>query len=147
MYLDSLTELSNAQDVHAGSCASTNSYNFGLRHNYDDGWNSHSAAPNPGQGEPMRVLFTVTTAFTGGTGTYLQVKLQDSADDTTFADLSGGATGQIPVASLVAGYQFELIVPDKCRQYMQAYYSMDAAFGAAAISADIVRDVQTNRVW
>ena len=145
MILDSLAELGYQQDIHAGSCASTNSYNFGLRHNYDDAWNPHSGPPNPGQGNPMRVLFTVTTAFAGGTS--LQVNLQDSADDTTFADMVAGATEAIPLASLVEGFQFELFVPDSCRQYMQAYYTLVGAFTAGAISADIVLDVQTARTW
>ena len=148
MILDTLTELSNAQDIHAASAASTNSYNFGTRANYDDGWNSHPGNPNPGRGNPVRVLFTVTTAAAAGDAAKtLTVNLQDSADDSTFANLSGGATGAITGATLVAGYQWEIFIPDTCRQYMQAYYTLSAAFTSLAISCDVVLDAQTNRSW
>jgi hypothetical protein len=147
MILDTLSELSNAQDIHAASVASTNSYNFGLRNNYDDAWNSHPGPPNPGKGRPMRVLFTVTTAAAAGDAAKtLTVALQDSTDNATFAD-TPAKTGAITGATLVAGYQWEMFVPDVLRQYMQAYYTLSAAFTSLAISCDIVEDVQTNRSW
>jgi hypothetical protein len=147
MILDTLTELSSAQDIHAASCASTNSYNFGTRANYDDAWNSHPGNPNPGRGNPVRVLFTVTTAAAAGDAAKtLTVALQDSTDDSTFADTTA-KTGTITGATLVAGYQWEMFLPDTVRQYMQAYYTLSAAFTSLAIQCDMVVDAQTNRSW
>jgi hypothetical protein len=145
MLIDNTTVLSDKQAISAsGATVSASCYNFGTRVNYDDAWNSHPGNPNPGSGEPVRVLFTVTTAFTGNLTT-VTFSLADGTDGNTFTNLIV-STAAIAKASLVQGYQFELIVPDKSRQYLAAVYTTDNTC-TGNVSAAIVKDVQTNRNW
>lgn len=58
----------------------------------------------------------------GGSLSTLDVKLQDSADDSSFSDVSGGVMAQIAVA---AGHTIRLMDIDlaKTRRYIRLYYT------------------------
>ena len=142
MYIDKQFEFSSAQRVcNSGAAeASENIYDFGV------------ASPNVAKGEPLTLLFTVITAFTG-TGTTLTVTLQSSSDNAVadaYADIAGISTGAIVKATLVAGYQFTLTLPASAtyERYMQVMYTGDNTFETTgSITCQLIRDYQSNRTW
>ena len=64
------------------------------------------------------IVAVVVDAKTGGTGT-LDVKIQDSADNTTFADLSPAVS--IATISTVASVQAVAVDTRLARRYIRAY--------------------------
>ena len=137
MFIDYENEFSREQRVcNAGATeVSENVYNCGV------------AAPNIGMGEPITILFTVDEAFTG-TGTTLTVTIQDCATvGGSYADLEGASSGAIPKATLVAGYQFVMIVPPIAHnQFLGILYTGDNTFETTGkMSAAVVPNFQSNR--
>lgn len=104
-----------------------------------DSTNTLSHAPagknsNIGDGEPMGIFFKVDVAAAGG-GT-LQINLQDSADDSSFATIL--STAAIAAATLVAGYRFFLAIPPglTVRSFTKLAYDLTTMTGIT-ISADL----------
>lgn len=127
MILDAKLELSSAQALASvGTHASTNVINFGT--GYDEF--GDTAQRNPGEGGQMWLNVQVETAFTSvGAGT-LSIKLQDSADNATFADVYTGETWAL--ASLTAGAKLlRMPLPADLRQYVRLLYTV----GTTAMTA------------
>lgn len=82
----------------------------------------------------------VNTTLVGATAT-VQMKLQDSADDSTFADVVNSTTqvvqsAVIPIAELVAGYEFSM--PTNPNQVVRRYIRLRAVIGTATITAGVI---------
>jgi len=88
--------------------------------------------PNLGEGTPLFARVRVTADFADGTS--LKVSLQDSADNSTFADLA--STAAIATATLVQGYNFvKLAIPDEHRRYVRLNYTVSGTMTAGKVTA------------
>lgn len=93
------------------------------------------ATPNMGEGRPLWVNVVVDTTYAGGTAPTLQVALQDSADDSTYADLLKSEA--YAKASCVAGFVLMSVpLPAEHKRYLRiAQIIGTSAFTAGAINA------------
>jgi hypothetical protein len=139
MILDKNNELSSAQRVCNGGATevSENVYDCG------------AANANTGMGEPLIFVFTVDAAF-AGTATTLTVNLQDcTTAGGTYYDIPGASSGAIAKATLVAGYQFTIVMPPTAHdRYIGVNYVGDNTFETTGtITCQVVKDFQSNRTW
>ena len=89
------------------------------------------------------MVVTCDTTTTSAGASTVTFSVQDSADNSTFADVVVSAA--IPKATLVAGYQLVLPMPRKLRQYCRVYYTVAVAnLTAGAFSAQLVSGFQQN---
>lgn len=132
MYVDNNLMMSDAQAVTA-SAASTKSIDAGL------------ALRDIGSGEPVYLVIKVDTTATSGGTTTVDFALQDSADNSSFADTGVKVSG-IAKATLVAGYQvLAVALPIGLRRYIQVYYTVNSNnLTAGAFTATLVKDLQAN---
>lgn len=130
-YIDQNLVLSDAQAVTA-TAVSTKSID------------TITALRNIGSGEPVEVLVSVGTAFTAGGAATMTVALQDSADNTTFADVL--VSPAIAVASLAAGFEaLRVRVPATTRRYIALNYTVATGpMTAGALTAVLELDRQDN---
>ena len=124
--LDALLELSDAQAVTA-SAASTNVIDL------------TATNANIGRGgEPLylQVVCNVTADSSGDAAT-LDIALQDSADNSSFANVA--ASVQYAQASVTAGtILFTIALPPTLRRYIRVYYTVGTEnFTAGAFDAFI----------
>lgn len=130
MYIDKTLQVSNEQAVTA-SAASTDAIDFGQT--------------NPDVGLDDRSCMVITTdeaAAAAGAAT-VTFSVQDSADNSTFADVA--VTAAIGKASLVAGYQHVIPMPTKLRRYCRVYYTVATGpLTAGKFSAQVVTGIQQN---
>lgn len=132
--LDSQTKFSVAQAVTStGDTASTNIYDSGSAESSDIGLND----------ELWINVICNTTATSGGSAT-VQAVLQDSADNSTFADALVGAV--LPVASVKQGtVLLQACPPLGLRRYLRVVYRVGtAALTAGKFDAFVSLDVQRN---
>lgn len=103
-----------------------------------------TALRNIGSGEQIEVLVAVGTAFTAAGAATMTVALQDSADNTTFADVL--VSPAIAVASLVAGFEaLRVRVPATTRRYIALNYTVATGpMTAGALTAVLELDRQDN---
>lgn len=116
---------SEAQSVAmaAGSAASTNVLDL--------------VAKNIGEGNPLDVEVFVSTAV-AGTGATLKVALQDSADNSTFADVL--ATKAYAISELGKGKLIKFGLSTPLRRYIRLNYTVaGATTTAGAVTAFIAR--------
>jgi len=134
--LDQELILSDAQTVTAtGDTASTNVYNTGGANGQGDSGQT---------GENLWVnAFISTTATSGGSAT-IQAVLQDSADNSSFADVVAGPA--VAVASAVAGtVLLQLQPPVGMRQYWRIAYRIGTAvLTAGKFDAYVSNTIQRN---
>lgn len=131
MILDSMVEFSLAQNIFA-SGADVNSTNT-----YDTG-----SATDVGIGEHLYLFAKVNTAVTGGTS--IQVVLQDSADNSSFADVQSAKA--VPVASATANAVLaKMRLPIGLRRYLRVAWRNVGANAAGTGSAWIVKDVDAQQ--
>lgn len=81
-----------------------------------------------GVGKPLTVVVRVTEDF--ATATSFNIQVQDSADDSTFANIGVG-TGVVVIANLKAGDEFRLPLPDQTRRYVRLNYTKDGSNATA----------------
>lgn len=130
MHIDKLLQVSTEQAV-TSSAASTDVIDFG------------QANPNSGMGQNLTMAFTVDEAATASGAATVTFSVQDSADNSTFADVA--VTGAIGKASLTAGAQVLIPMPIKHRRYVRAYYTVATGpLTAGKFSAQAVVGVQLN---
>jgi len=132
--LDINTKFSAAQAVTStGDTASTNVYDAGSAESSDIGLND----------ELWFNVICNTTATSGGSAT-VQAVLQDSADNSTFADALVGAV--LPVASVKQGaVLLQVCPPLGLRRYTRIVYRIGtAALTAGKFDAYVSMDVQRN---
>ena len=136
MITDKYLRLSEAQEVLT-SAVSTNTIDL-------------SQARDVGEGKPLYMVFTVTTAFTRAAGA-LTVTFNALIDDdaalgspTTLA-----STGAIAKADLTAGAQFVLQIPpvigSKGLRYLGASFTNSATADTGKVTVDIVETFQDGK--
>lgn len=133
MFIDKNLQVSDAQAVTA-TAASTNVIDFGQTN------------PNTGMDDRTSMVITCdTTAESAGAST-VSFAVQDSADNSTFADVAVSAA--VPKATLVAGYQHVIPMPTKLRRYVRLNYTVGVAnLTAGAFSAQVVAGIQQNTAY
>ena len=111
-----------------------------------------SQARDIGEGKPLYMVFTVTTAFTRAAGA-LTVTMNVLTDDdaalgspTTLA-----STGAIDKTSLTAGAQFVLQIPptigSKGERYLGASFTNSATADTGKVTVDIVETFQDGKKY
>ena len=129
MFIDKNLQVSNEQAVTA-SAASTDVIDFG------------QASPDVGISDLYAVITTDEAATASGAAT-VTFSVQDSADNSTFADVA--VTAAIGKATLVAGYQHVIPLPTKLRRYCRLYYTVATGpLTAGKFSAQVVAGFQQN---
>jgi len=128
MIMDAETRFSNAQAITADA-ASTNVIDTGT-------------TKDVGPGEPLNVSAIVTTTFTDLTSIHITLQTDTVEAFSSPTDLV--STGEIPLASLVAGYEFpKLVVPNTAQRYLRLHYDCTGTDPTAgAVTAGIVFDQQ-----
>jgi hypothetical protein len=109
-----------------------------------------SQARDIGSGEELFAVFTVGTAFSGGTSvTFAMAVADDAALSTNLTPI--GATGAIPTASLTAGAQFAVrlnpLMNSVGRRYLGASYTVVGTYTAGTVTCDIVTDLQDSKKY
>lgn len=133
MILDSQLQFSDAQAFTAtGDTASTNVYDTG-------------SAADIGVGEELYIYAKVKAAFTTSAGGTLQFVLQDSADNSSWADVQV-LTPVTAVASLTANStQVRARLPIGLRRYIRlAYRVATGVMTAGSVDSYLVFDVPAN---
>lgn len=133
MILDSQNTFCTAMSVAraVGDAVSTDVYDTG-------------AAADVGIGENLYVYAKMDAALVGA-GASIQVVLQDSADNSTFADAESGRV--VPVASATANAELaRLRVPLGLRRYLRVVFRISGATTTAGTaSAMLALDVQAQQ--
>lgn len=133
MILDSQNTFCTAMSVAraVGDAVSTDVYDTG-------------AAADVGIGENLYVYAKMDAALVGA-GASIQVVLQDSADNSTFADAESGRI--VPVASATANAELaRLRVPLGLRRYLRVVFRISGATTTAGTaSAMLALDVQAQQ--
>lgn len=130
MFIDKLLQVSNEQAVTA-SAASTDVIDFGQTN------------PNSGLNRNTTMAITVDESATAAGAATVAFSIQDSADNSTFADVA--VTGVIAKADIAAGKQFLIPMPVKHRRYLRVYYTVATGpLTAGKFSAQVVTGVQQN---
>ena len=130
MFIDKLLQVSNEQAVTV-SAASTDAIDFG------------QANPDIGMDDRSNLVITVDEAAAASGAATVTFSVQDSADNSTFADVA--VTAAIGKATLVAGAQVVIPMPTKLRRYCRAYYTIGTGpLTAGKFSAQIVTGIQQN---
>ncbi len=133
MIIDKALQVSNEQAVTA-SAASTDVIDFG------------QVNPNSGLNRNTTLAITVDEAATASGAATVTFSLQDSADNSSFADVA--TTAAIGKANLTAGAQILIPMPAKHRRYVRAYYTVATGpLTAGKFSAQIVTGVQQNTAY
>ena len=103
-----------------------------------------------GEGTNLYVIFTVTTAFTGGTGAAFQAVV-DSTDDLDTSPKVVGETGVVLDAQLVIGAQIVVRINPQQElgstavRYLGANIVTTGTHTAGAVRADVVMDIQDGK--
>lgn len=101
-----------------------------------------------GEGDDLFMVFTVGTAFAGGTSINFQVTVADDAALSTNATTIG-MSGVIVTASLTAASQFLVRLNPQIaslgRRYLGATYTVVGTMSAGTVTADIVSDIQDGK--
>ena len=127
--IDNSLQLASAQVVTA-SAATTNVVDAGATKNAAIG-------RDIGSGEPLYLEFNCSTTCTASGSATVTVSLQDSADNSTFADVL--ASVAVPKAELVAGKTIYIPLPPGLRRYVRGYFTVATGpLTAGAFNAQIV---------
>jgi len=135
MICDTQEQFSVAQSliVGTGDTVSTNVYDTG-------------AAADVGAGEPLYIHAKIGTAVaSGGAGT-MQIVLQDSADNSSFADVMA-LTPAMALAAMTANKEVARSrLPVGLRRYLRLVYRVGtAALTAGTVTSQMVKDVQAQQ--
>ena len=107
-----------------------------------------SQAREIGEGDDLFMVFTVGTAFAGGTSINFNVTVADDAALSTNATTIG-MSGVIVTASLTAASQFIVRLNPQIgslgRRYLGATYTVVGTMSAGTVTADIVSDIQDGK--
>lgn len=130
MIIDRFLQVSNEQAVTA-SAASTDVIDFG------------QTTPNTGISDHLDLSITVDETVTAAGAGTVTFSIQDSADNSTFADVA--ATVAIGKAALPIGSQIVIPMPKLHRRYVRVYYTVGTGpLTAGKFSAQFVTGLQLN---
>lgn len=133
MFIDKNLQVSDAQAVTV-TAASTDVIDFGQTN------------PNVGMDDRSSMVITVDTAAEAVGAATVTFAVQDSADNSSFADVA--VTTAIGKATLVAGYQHVIPMPTKLRRYCRVNYTVATGpLTAGAFSAQVVTGIQQNTAY
>lgn len=133
MIIDKFLQVSTNQAVTV-SAASTDVIDFG------------QANPNVGLDDRSNMVITVGEAATAAGAATVTFSVQDSADNSSFADMA--VTAAIGKAALTAGQQIVIPMPVKVRRYCRVNYAVGTGpLTAGKFSAQIVTGVQQNTAY
>lgn len=136
--IDRFLQVSAAQAVTA-SAASTDVIDAGATKNA-------SIGRDIGAGTPLVMEFDVLTAPTAAGAATVTFSVQDSADNSSFADVV--TTKAVPIAELTAGKQVFLPLPPGLRRYVRAYYTIGTGpLTAGAFNAQVVDGANFQRAY
>lgn len=128
MYIDKLLQVSNEQAVTA-TAASTDVIDFG------------QANPDIGMTDQCSMVITVDESAAAAGAATVTFAVQDSADNSTFADVS--VTAAIGKADLGVGKQVVIPMPTKLRRYCRVNYTVATGpLTAGKFSAQVVTGFQ-----
>lgn len=124
MILDLETRLSSAQALTA-SGATTDYYDCGGAFNLD-------------KGEPVAMVYTVTTAadITTGDETYALAVQTDS--DSAFGTVQTLLSRTIAAADLAVGDQHVFVLPNGCLRYIRGYATLGGTTPSVSFDCDIL---------
>lgn len=136
MFIDTQETFSEAQAVTAtGDTASTNAYDTGAVH-------------DAGIGEPIFVFIRTDAAFTSGGAATMQFVLQDSADNSAWADVQTLSPVLALAALTVDTVQVRARLPIGLRRYLRIAYRVGTAvMTAGTVDAYLALDVPANRAY
>ena len=130
MIIDRQLQVSNEQAVTV-SAASTDVIDFGQLN------------PNSGMSDRLDLSITVDEAVAAAGAATVTFSIQDSADNSTFADIA--LTAAIAKTSLPIGAQVTIPMPNTHRRYVRVYYTVGTGpLTAGKFSAQIVTGLQLN---
>lgn len=133
MYIDRSLQVSNEQAVTV-TAASTDVIDFG------------QANPNTGLTDQLTMAITVDEAATAAGAATVTFAVQDSADNSSWADVA--ATAAIGKAALPAGAQVLVPMPLQHRRYVRVNYTVATGpLTAGKFSAQVVTGVQASRAY
>jgi hypothetical protein len=133
MIIDKQLQVSNEQAV-TSSAASSDVIDFGQTN------------PSTGMCECVTMAITVDEAATASGSATVTFSIQDSADNSSFADVA--VTAAIGKASLTAGAQVLIPMPVKHRRYVRVYYTVATGpLTAGKFSAQVVTGIQANTAY
>lgn len=133
MIIDKLLQVSDAQAVTV-TAASTDVIDFG------------QANPNTGLTDHLSMAITVDEAATAVGAATVTFAVQDSADNSSFADVA--VTAAVAKTDLTAGAQFVIQMPVKHRRYVRVNYTVATGpLTAGKFSAQAVAGIQQNRAY
>lgn len=133
MIIDKFLQVSSEQAVTV-TAESTDVIDFG------------QANPNSGMHGCLSMVVTVDVAATAVGAATVTFSVQDSADNSTFADVA--VTAAIGKASLTAGAQIVIPMPVTHRRYVRLNYTVATGpLTAGKFSAQVVTGIQQNRAY
>jgi len=141
MILDALLEMSDAQAVTV-TAISTNVIDLGPV--------TDNVLRDIGTGEETYWVLSVGTTFTAaGAATLVAALVSDSTVNLATSATTHVTTAAIPVASLVAGYQYAVRLPaGNYEQYLGTQYTVATGpMTAGAINSFITKDAQNWRTY
>ena len=102
---------------------------------------------NAGAGEPLKFRMTVKTSFhetdAGTNGTVTFVLQHCATSGGGYADLVSSAA--IGTATLVAGYELDLVLPNVHDAYIAGYFNVSETYDQGEVIWALYKDVDTNR--
>ncbi len=136
--IDKNLQISNAQAITA-TATSTDVIDAGATKNAAIG-------RDLGGGTQLFLEVTVGATFTAAGAGTLTIALQDSADNSSFADVL--TTPALALASLVVGSRFYIPLPAKMRRYIRANYTVATGpMTAGTLCAQVVDGMTVERTY
>lgn len=150
MMIDKENLLSDSQDLAqvAGTYASTNAIDLGAAGTVPAGFQARGAPGHDlGRSPMMEILIQVDETFVG-TGATVQVDIISSASANLGTPTVLASSAAIAKATLIAGYQFRLSVPQGITQrYLGVQYTIAVATTTAGkVTTALVLDKQTTSI-
>lgn len=136
--IDRFLQVSNAQ-VITTTAVSTDVIDAGATKN-------PAIGRDLGGGTQLFLEVTVAATFTAGGAGTLTIALQDSADNSSFADVL--TTPALALASLVVGGRFYIPLPARMRRYIRANYTVGTGpMLTGTLNAQIVDGMTVERAY
>lgn len=133
MIIDKFLQVSDEQTV-TSTAASTDVVDFG------------QVNPTPGMNDYLQLVITVDVVVAAAGAATVQFVLQDSADNSSWADVL--STSAIGKAALPAGAQVVLPMPALTRRYVRVNYVVGTGpLTTGKFSAQFVPGKQLNRAY
>jgi hypothetical protein len=136
MITDQFLRVSNAQAVTT-TAVSTDSVDLGT-------------ARDIGEGQDLYIVFSVGTAFAGGTSIQFEAITADNGALTTNPTVVG-ASRVVPTANLTASSQFAVrvnpVIGSTGRRFFGARYTVVGTMSAGTVTADVVTDIQDGQKY